>query len=1028
VVVPLAGALEIGLAAIPISSLTAYTQNFDGMGTSATAALPADFRVDKPSTVQTVGTFSAAVTATSFAGGANLSSSASNGIYNFGSGTTTTGPDRSVGFLSSGTATQSGNLYAQLINNTGAPLTGLQLSYSLEKYRLGINPAGFRIQLFYSLDGVTWTSAGASFLTSFPQDGGTVNDGFATAPGATVMVSGQNLSVAIPDGSNFYLAWNYSVSSGTTTTNGQALAIDDISILGLSSAPTNPTGTGSANPSSVQAGSSTLLTVTVAPGLNPASTGIGVSADLTTIGGSATQQLFDDGTNGDLTAGDNVFSFLATIPAVTVAGSKTLPASITDAQSRSGSASISLTVTPFSTPPTGVTSASPSSLMAGASTLLTVTVTPGANPVSTGIGVTVDLSAIGGAPSQPFFDDGTNGDVTAGDNVFSLMTPVASATTPGPKSLPVTVSDAQSRNSSTSISLAVQFPPPPTTVKISQAYGGGGNSGSTYTNDFIEIFNQAPAPIDVSTWSVQYASANLSTWQVTPLCATPPCLIGPGRYFLVQESLGAGGTTSLPTPDGMGTIAMGAGSAQVALVETTTALTGVCPMGGAIVDFVGYGTSGCPNPMSSALSNTTAAIRKSNGCIDTDNDHNDFLIDGPIPRNSSAPPNSCASDPARISGLGTASPDSLEVTAMTLLTVKVTPATTPPSTDVVVTADLSALGGAACQQFFDDGTHGDVTPGDNMFSVRVTIDAAIPTGAKYLLAHVTDAQGRSADVPITVSVQSPTCGVEYWNVKTGTDADAAAIDLNNVIPTTISDLRAIPLAFPPIGDRPAVNNAATRIAPTEFTVFQVYATLTLYKLETDVDYHIVLQDENGNTIISEIPSPACVSTNSPFLAAVTNARAKADARLTPSDGFQTANLPVQVTGVGFFDVIHGQTGVAPNGIELHPILDLNFTSQSSTTLTSGLNPSQFGQAVTFTATVGNGGVSVPSGNVKFVEGATTLGTAALDAGGVAMFTISTLAAGQHMVTASYEGDSKSTPSLSAPFVETVNKAATSLSR
>src|SRR5205085_1370978 len=179
---------------------------------------------------------------------------------------------------------------------------------------------------------------------------------------------------------------------------------------------------------------------------------------------------------------------------------------------------------------------------------------------------------------------------------------------------------------------------------------------------------------------------------------------------------------------------------------------------------------------------------------------------------------------------------------------------------------------------------------------------------------------------------------------------------------------------------PDVNNAATRTAPTEFTVFQVYATLTLYKLETDVDYHIVLQDQNGNTIISEIPSPACVSINSPFLAAVTNARAKADARLTPSDGFQTVNLPVQVTGVGFFDVIHGQTGVAPNGIELHPITDLNFTNQSTTMLTSGLNPSQFGQAVTFTATVGNGGVSVPSGNVKFVEGAATLGTAALDAG------------------------------------------------
>ncbi len=52
-------------------------------------------------------------------------------------------------------------------------------------------------------------------------------------------------------------------------------------------------------------------------------------------------------------------------------------------------------------------------------------------------------------------------------------------------------------------------------------------------------------------------------------------------------------------------------------------------------------------------------------------------------------------------------------------------------------------------------------------------------------------------------------------------------------------------------------------------------------------------------------------------------------------------------GVGFFDFIHGQTGVAPNGIELHPILDITFTTASTTTLTSGTNPAISGQTVTF---------------------------------------------------------------------------------
>ena len=76
---------------------------------------------------------------------------------------------------------------------------------------------------------------------------------------------------------------------------------------------TDPTGVGAATPSSVQAGGSTLLTVAVTAGTNPASTGITVAGDLSQIGGSATQTLFDDGTNGDAVAGNNVFSFSATV-------------------------------------------------------------------------------------------------------------------------------------------------------------------------------------------------------------------------------------------------------------------------------------------------------------------------------------------------------------------------------------------------------------------------------------------------------------------------------------------------------------------------------------------------------------------------------------------------------------------------------------------------------------------------------------------------------------------------------------------
>ena len=1013
--------VSVALADIPLSTSVPATQNFDGIGIAAVATLPTDFRVDKPATVRTVGTFTGAASATSFAGGANLSSSASNGIYNFGSGTTTTGPDRAVGFLSSGTATASGNLYAQFVNNTGATLGGLQISYNVEKYRTGTNAAGFRIQLFYSTDGATWTSAGNDFLTAFPAD--TTTAGFTTAPGATVAVS-KTLNVSINDGSKFYLAWNYSVSSGSTTTSAQALAIDDISVLALpGNSPTNPAGTGSANPSTVQAGNSTLLTVSVTPGANPASTGLAVTANLSSIGGSATQQFFDDGTHGDAVAGDNVFSFQATVPGATTAGLKTISATITDAQSRSGSASISLNVTPSSTPPTGTGSANPNSLQGGNSTLLTVNVTPGSNPVSTGIGVVGDLSSIGLSSSQQFFDDGTHGDAAANDSVFSFLAAVPASATPGVKSLPITISDAQSRTSTTNISLTIQPPPPPTTVKISQVYGGGGNSGSTYTNDFIEIFNEDVKPIDISLWSVQYNSAGATgTWQVTSLCpAGSGCILAPGHYYLVQESQGNGGTTSLPAPDAVGAsggILMSATNGKVALVASTTPLNGACPTGGNLVDLVGYGSANCSETIATpALTNTSAAVRRGNGCIDTDNNFNDFVTIGPIPRNSAAPANSCGGDPTQPSGLGLASPASLDPASNTLLTVHVTPATVPPSTGLAVSADLTSIGGNSAQEMFDDETHGDATEADDVFSFEATVGAFIPTGVKNILATITDQQGRTATAPITLTVQSPTCGVERWSVKTGTDPDALLVDLNSSTITTILNLAS--LAAPPDPPGPPLN---ARIQPTETTVYILNATMTLYKKETDVDYHIVLQDDSGNTLIAEIPSPACVAPSSPFGAAIASARSKFDSRFTASTFFQTANIPVRVKGVAFFDFIHGQTGVAPNGIELHPVLDINFTAPTTTTLTSSANPSQFGQSVTITATVSNGGTTKPTGNVTFFDGGTSLGNAALDQNGVASITTTALTTGPHTIIASYEGDDTSAPSTASALSQQVNKA------
>src|SRR5262249_18952362 len=102
---------------------------------------------------------------------------------------------------------------------------------------------------------------------------------------------------------------------------------------------------------------------------------------------------------------------------------------------------------------------------------------------------------------------------------------------------------------------------------------------------------------------------------------------------------------------------------------------------------------------------------------------------------------------------------------------------------------------------------------------------------------------------------------------------------------------------------------------------------------------------------------------------------------------------------------------------------------TSTTVTSSVNPSVFGQAVTFTAAVSvtSPGSGSPSGSVTFFDGAAPLGTAALDASSKATLSVSSLAVGNHSITVSYGGDNESNSSTSAAITQTVNKASSASS-
>ncbi|TDD21951.1 nuclease [Kribbella turkmenica] len=175
------------------------------------------------------------------------------------------------------------------------------------------------------------------------------------------------------------------------------------------------------------------------------------------------------------------------------------------------------------------------------------------------------------------------------------------------------------------------------TVVITEVYGGGGNSGAQYTHDFIELTNNSATPVDLSGWSVQYASAAGTSWQVTRLSGS----IAPGAAYLVQEAAGAGGTTPLPPAEATGSIPMSATNGKVALVNNQTPLAcgTACSAAAGVIDFVGYGSANdFETAAAPGLSNTTSATRKV-PTTDADDNSTEFAAVAPSPKTlTSTPP------------------------------------------------------------------------------------------------------------------------------------------------------------------------------------------------------------------------------------------------------------------------------------------------------------------------------------------------------------------------------------------------------
>jgi subtilisin-like proprotein convertase family protein len=352
----------------------------------------------------------------------------------------------------------------------------------------------------------------------------------------------------------------------------------------------------------------------------------------------------------------------------------------------------------------------------GGSVLTTVSVTPGANPASTGIRVKGDFSSLGGASLQDMFDNGTNGDVTAGDNIYSYAINVASGTAVGNYTFGFTVSDEQGR-------------------------------GTTGTSTGLAV-NQCPQPNNAGCGAAEVLSVGVATpgslvaaGSATAIPACGPYVAGSFNQNWYSFT-GTGNTMTLTTcnevgfdtiigvfcgVDGCGALTcVGANDDAACSFSGLRSSLSFCSVAGAPYYAIvrGFGT---------AVGNYVVTVN-----------------DDGAPCNATI---ACGqpTNPTGVGSLGGAVQNCGDLNA--LVRVTVTPGAFPVSTGISVIADASGLGGSATLALNDAGTDGDVTAGDNIFSANVvvsyTVDAGVPIAVPFT---VSDGEGRSSQGSFNATV------------------------------------------------------------------------------------------------------------------------------------------------------------------------------------------------------------------------------------------------------------------------------------
>jgi endonuclease G, mitochondrial len=289
-----------------------------------------------------------------------------------------------------------------------------------------------------------------------------------------------------------------------------------------------------------------------------------------------------------------------------------------------------------------------------------------------------------------------------------------------------------------------------TTLVISQFQTG--RASPNFEDEFVEIHNVSAASVDLNGYRLVYRADNptdigpFATW-------TTSTVVPPGGYYLIASTNYDGSIPADITYNPSSCACSMSGTRGGLAIRNGPNNTGT------IIDSVVWGianngfTEGMATTPHPIDANDNSKLRLQNGCQDTDNNANDFATQTPSqPRNTASGPFLCAGGGTVLSAAMSANPSSVAPGSTTLLTVTVVPAVTPPSTGITVVGNLTDIGGAASQTFYDDGTHGDVTAGDNVFSFLATVANGTSVGVHGVSAVASDLQGRTAPVQTNINV------------------------------------------------------------------------------------------------------------------------------------------------------------------------------------------------------------------------------------------------------------------------------------